>query len=216
MKISEWLAHARAQLEQSGCPDPEIDARWMAEDTLGMSRADLKFESDRAIDPDTLEPVPDGEMGEMVLTTLDRDMMPVLRYRTRDLTRIIPGECKCGRTHRRIDRIKGRTDDMFIIKGVNVFPMQVEKVLVQYPGLGSNYLITLDTIDDSDVMTVEVELEGLDTDIYPNMQNMIKDIQAALKSEILLKPQVKLVKKGSLPMSEGKAVRVKDLREGRG
>ena len=105
---------------------------------------------------------------------------------------------------------------MFIIKGVNVFPMQVEKILVQYPGLGSNYLITLDTIDDSDVMTVEVELEGLDTDIYPDMQNMIKDIQAALKSEILLKPQVKLVKKGSLPMSEGKAVRVKDLRPGRG
>jgi len=168
------------------------------------------------VDPDTLEPVPDGQMGEMVLTTLDRDMMPVLRYRTRDLTRIIPGECKCGRTHRRIDRIKGRTDDMFIIKGVNVFPMQVEKVLVQYPGLGSNYLITLDTVGDSDVMTVEVELEGLDTDIYPDMQNMIKDIQAALKSEILLKPQVKLVKKGSLPMSEGKAVRVRDLREGRG
>ena len=168
------------------------------------------------VDPDTLEPVPDGQMGEMVLTTLDRDMMPILRYRTRDLTRIIPGECSCGRTHRRIDRIKGRTDDMFIIKGVNVFPMQVEKVLVQYPGLGSNYLITLDTIDDSDVMTVEVELEGLDTDIYPDMQNMIKDIQAALKSEILLKPQVKLVKKGSLPMSEGKAVRVKDLRPGRG
>ena len=97
------------------------------------------------VDPDTLEPVPDGEIGEMVLTTLDRTMMPILRYRTRDLTRIIPGECKCGRTHRRIDRIKGRTDDMFIIKGVNVFPMQVEKILVQYPGLGSNYLITLDT-----------------------------------------------------------------------
>ena len=168
------------------------------------------------VDPDTLEPVPDGEMGEMVLTTLDRDMMPVLRYRTRDLTRIIPGPCKCGRTHRRIDRIKGRTDDMFIIKGVNVFPMQVEKVLVQYPGLGSNYLITLDTIDDSDVMTVEVELEGLESDILPEIQNMAKDIQAALKSEILLKPQVKLVKKGSLPMSEGKAVRVKDLRPGRG
>jgi len=76
------------------------------------------------VDPDTLEPVPDGEIGEMVLTTLDRTMMPILRYRTRDLTRIIPGQCPCGRTHRRIDRIKGRTDDMFIIKGVNVFPMQ--------------------------------------------------------------------------------------------
>lgn len=167
------------------------------------------------VDPDTLEPVPDGEMGEMVLTTLDRTMMPILRYRTRDLTRIIPGECKCGRTHRRIDRIKGRTDDMFIIKGVNVFPMQVEKILVQYPGLGSNYLITLETIDDVDVMTVEVELEGLETDIYPEMQKMMKDIQRALKEEILLTPQVKLVKKGSLPTSEGKAVRVKDLRPSR-
>ena len=168
------------------------------------------------VDPDTLEPVPDGEMGEMVLTTLDRDMMPILRYRTRDLTRIIAEPCKCGRTHRRIDRIKGRTDDMFIIKGVNVFPMQVEKILVQYPGLGSNYLITLETIDDNDVMTVEVELDGLETDIYPEMQKMMKDIQRALKDEILLTPVVKLVKKGSLPTSEGKAVRVKDLRPSRG
>ena len=167
------------------------------------------------VDPDTLEPVPDGEIGEMVLTTLDRTMMPILRYRTRDLTRIIPGECKCGRTHRRIDRIKGRTDDMFIIKGVNVFPMQVEKILVQYPGLGSNYLIILETVDDVDVMTVEVELEGLESDIYPEIQKMTKDITRALKEEILLTPQVKLVKKGSLPTSEGKAVRVKDLRPSR-
>ncbi|MBQ2216204.1 MAG: phenylacetate--CoA ligase, partial [Prevotella sp.] len=167
------------------------------------------------IDPDTLEPVPDGEMGEMVLTTLDRDMMPILRYRTRDLTRIITGECPCGRTHRRIDRIKGRTDDMFIIKGVNVFPMQVEKILVKYPGLGSNYLITLETIDDNDVMTVEVELDDITSDAYPELQKMTKDIQRALKDEILLTPKVKLVKKGSLPVSEGKAVRVKDTRPSR-
>ena len=165
--------------------------------------------------PDTLEPVPDGEMGEMVLTTLDRDMMPILRYRTRDLTRIITGECPCGRTHRRIDRIKGRTDDMFIIKGVNVFPMQVEKILVKYPGLGSNYLITLETIDDNDVMTVEVELDDITSDAYPELQKMTKDIQRALKDEILLTPKVKLVKKGSLPVSEGKAVRVKDTRPSR-
>ena len=167
------------------------------------------------VDPDTLEPVPDGEIGEMVLTTLDRTMMPILRYRTRDLTRIIPETCPCGRTHRRIDRIKGRTDDMFIIKGVNVFPMQVEKILVQYPGLGSNYLITLDTVDDNDTMTVEVELDGLSTDAYPELQRMTRDIQRALKDEILLTPAVKLVKKGTLPQSDGKAVRVKDLREGR-
>ena len=168
------------------------------------------------VDPDTLEPVPDGEMGEMVLTTLDRDMMPILRYRTRDLTRILTGECPCGRTHRRIDRIKGRTDDMFIIKGVNVFPMQIEKILVQDPGLGSNYLITLSTENDNDICTVEVELDDIATDIIPELEKMTKDIQRALKDEILLTPRVRLVKKGSLPVSEGKAVRVKDLREGRG
>ena len=168
------------------------------------------------VDPDTLEPVPEGEIGEMVLTTLDRDMMPILRYRTRDLTRIIPDECPCGRTHRRIDRIKGRTDDMFIIKGVNVFPMQIEKILVQYPGLGSNYLITLSTENDNDILTVEVELDDMCTDYIPELEKMNKDIQRALKDEILLTPRVRLVKKGSLPVSEGKAVRVKDLREGRG
>lgn len=168
------------------------------------------------VDPDTLEPVPDGEYGEMVLTTLDRTMMPILRYRTRDLTRIIPGKCACGRTHRRIDRIKGRTDDMFIIKGVNVFPMQVEKILAQFPVLGSNYLITLDTVDDNDIMTVEVELDDMRTDVYPELQKITRNIQRALKDEILLTPKIKLVNKGSIHTSEGKAVRVKDLREGRG
>ena len=168
------------------------------------------------VDPDTLEPVPDGEYGEMVLTTLDRTMMPILRYRTRDLTRIIPGKCACGRTHRRIDRIKGRTDDMFIIKGVNVFPMQVENILAQFPVLGSNYLITLDTVDDNDIMTVEVELDDMRTDVYPELQKITRNIQRALKDEILLTPKIKLVNKGSIPTSEGKAVRVKDLREGRG
>ena len=167
------------------------------------------------IDPDTLEPVPDGEVGEMVLTTLDRTMMPILRYRTRDLTRIIPGECPCGRTHRRIDRIKGRTDDMFIIKGVNVFPMQVEKILAQFDGLGSNYLIKLDTVDDNDIMTVEVELDQMMSDVYPELHEMTKAIQRALKDEILLTPKVRLVKKGTIPVTEGKAVRVVDLRNDR-
>ena len=167
------------------------------------------------VNPDTLEPVPDGEVGEMVLTTLDRTMMPILRYRTRDLTRIIPGECPCGRTHRRIDRIKGRTDDMFIIKGVNVFPMQVEKILAQFDGLGSNYLIKLDTVDDNDIMTVEVELDQMMSDVYPELHEMTKAIQRALKDEILLTPKVRLVKKGTIPVTEGKAVRVVDLRNDR-
>jgi len=164
------------------------------------------------IDPDTGEAVPDGEIGELVLTTLDREMMPLIRYRTRDLTRIIPGQCPCGRTHLRIDRIKGRSDDMFIIKGVNIFPMQIEKILVRFPELGSNYLITLTTQDYQDLMIVEVELSDLSTDNYIELENIRKEITRQLKDEILITPKVKLVKKGSLPQSEGKAVRVNDLR----
>ena len=164
------------------------------------------------INPETGELLPDGEIGELVLTTLDRDMMPLLRYRTRDLTRIIPGKCPCGRTHRRIDRIKGRSDDMFIIKGVNIFPMQIEKILVLFTELGSNYLITLETINNQDEIIVEVELSDLSTDNYIELEKIRKEITRQLKDEILVTPKVKLVKKGSIPQSEGKAVRVKDLR----
>ena len=164
------------------------------------------------INPETGEPVPDGEIGEMVLTTLDREMMPLIRYRTHDLTRVIPDECPCGRTARRIDRIKGRSDDMFIVKGVNIFPMQVEKVLVGHPELGSNYLITLSN-EDADEMIVEAELNELSTDNYIELQQLQKAISHEMKDEILLTPKIKLVKKGSLPQSEGKAVRVKDLRK---
>jgi phenylacetate-CoA ligase len=164
------------------------------------------------INPETCEPVPDGEIGEMVLTTLDREMMPLIRYRTHDLTRIVPGNCPCGRTSRRIDRIKGRSDDMFIVKGVNIFPMQVEKVLVRHPELGSNYLITL-LDENTDSMIVEAELNELETDNYIELQQLQKAIAREMKDEILLTPKISLVKKGTLPQSEGKAVRVKDLRK---
>lgn len=164
------------------------------------------------IDPDTGEVLPEGEIGELVLTTLDREMMPLIRYRTRDLTRILPGSCPCGRTHLRLDRIKGRSDDMFIIKGVNIFPMQVEKILVQFPELGSNYLITLDTINNQDEMIIEVELSDLSTDNYVELENIRRIIMNRLRDEILVTPKLKLVKKGTLPQSDGKAVRVKDLR----
>ena len=165
------------------------------------------------INPETLEPVPDGEVGELVLTTLDRDAMPLIRYRTRDLTRILPGECPCGRTHRRIDRLKGRSDDMFIVKGVNIFPMQIEKILMQFKELGTNYLITVDTINNNDEVTVEVELSDLFTDDYSQLQGLTREITRQLKDEILLTPKIKLVDKGVLPQSTGKAVRVKDLRK---
>ena len=165
------------------------------------------------IDPDTLQPVPEGEVGELVLTTINREAMPLLRYRTRDLTRILPGECPCGRHHKRLDRMKGRSDDMIILKGVNIFPIQIETILMQFKELSSNYLITLETKDTNDEMMVEVELEQLFTDDYARLHSLTKEITRLLKDEILVTPHVRLVPKGSLPQSEGKAVRVKDLRK---
>ena len=165
------------------------------------------------IDPDTLEPVPEGEVGELVLTTINREGMPLLRYRTRDLTRVLPGECPCGRHHKRLDRMKGRSDDMIILKGVNIFPIQIETILMQFKELTTNYLITLETKDSNDEMIIEVELEKLFTDDYARLQILTKNITRLLKDEILVTPHVKLVPKGTLPQSEGKAVRVKDLRK---
>ena len=165
------------------------------------------------VDPETLRPVPDGEVGELVLTTLNREAMPLLRYRTRDLTRILPGECPCGRHHKRLDRMKGRSDDMMILKGVNIFPIQIETILLQFEELTSNYLITLETRESNDEMTVEVELGQLFTDDYGRLQELTREITRRLKDEILVTPRVKLLPKGSLPQSEGKAVRVKDIRQ---
>lgn len=164
------------------------------------------------INPDTLEPVPDGEMGELVLTTLNREAMPLLRYRTRDLTRILPGECPCGRHHRRIDRMRGRSDDMIVLKGVNIFPIQIEQVLMLFKELGSNYLITLDTEESNDAMTVEVELGQDFADDFGLLQRLTQKIARALHDEILLTPHVKLLPAGTLPQSEGKAIRVLDRR----
>ncbi len=164
------------------------------------------------IDPETLEEVADGEIGELVLTTLDREAMPLIRYRTRDLTRIIPGECSCGRTHRRLDRFKGRSDDMFIVKGVNIFPMQIEKILMQYSEVGTNYLITIETMGNNDEIIIEVELGDAFTDDYAQLQQLSRSMTRALKDELLVTPKVKLVGSGTLPKSEGKAVRVVDKR----
>lgn len=165
------------------------------------------------VDPETLEPVPDGEVGEMVLTTINREAMPLLRYRTRDLTRILPGECPCGRHHMRLDRMQGRSDDMIILKGVNIFPIQIEQVLMSFQELSSDYLITLETLSDNDAMTVEVELKQIATDDYSLLSNLTKAITSRLRDEILVTPRVVLLPKGSLPQSEGKAVRVNDLRK---
>lgn len=166
------------------------------------------------IDPKTLEPVPDGEEGELVMTTLVREGMPIVRYRTKDLTRIIPGRCECGRTHRRIERIKGRTDDMMILKGVNIFPIQIEKKLMDIPGVGTNFQIILERKGFNDEMIVKVEVaqEFFDGDLL-KLQKLQRRITDELKADILITPKVELVEPGSLPKSEGKAVRVIDNRK---
>ena len=166
------------------------------------------------VDPQTLERVPDGELGEMVITTINREAMPLLRYRTRDLTRILPGNCPCGRQHKRIDRMKGRTDDMIVLRGVNIFPIQIEQVLLSFKELGTDYLITLQTEESNDTMTVEVELSQLFTEDYARLQQLTRQITSRLRDEILLTPHVKLLPPGALPKNDGgKAVRVKDLRK---
>ena len=165
------------------------------------------------IDPITLQPVADGETGELVMTTLDRQAMPVIRYRTRDLTRFLPGHCPCGRSHRRLDRISGRSDDMFIVKGCNIFPMQVEGVLMKLPEVGDDYRIMLETIEDQDEMIVEVEVkrEWFNGDIA-FLDRLQKRLTHLIRDEVLVRPLIKLVEPGSIPKAEGKAVRVFDCR----
>ncbi|MBQ2497411.1 MAG: phenylacetate--CoA ligase [Prevotella sp.] len=166
------------------------------------------------IDPVTLEPVAEGEIGELVITTINREAMPLLRYRTRDLTRLLPGTCPCGRSHRRLARLQGRSDDMIILKGVNIFPIQIEKILLKFKELSSDYLITIETTDSGDVMTVEVELNQLFADDYKQLLTLEKTIARQLKDEILITPKIRLVQKGTLAKSdEKKAVRVRDLRK---
>ncbi|MFW6180853.1 MAG: phenylacetate--CoA ligase family protein [Spirochaetota bacterium] len=165
------------------------------------------------IDPETGRPLPDGEEGELVLTTLAREAMPLIRYRTGDITTVCTGECPCGRTHRRISRIKGRSDDMLIVKGVNIYPMQIEQVLMNVPGVGHNYLIELDRDEHLDIIRVKVEVGR---DIFhgriDELEELKRRVARELKEEILITPRVVLVEPGSLPAGEGKAVRVRDLR----
>ncbi|WP_428565192.1 MAG: phenylacetate--CoA ligase family protein [Solidesulfovibrio sp. DCME] len=165
------------------------------------------------VDPETGEPVPDGELGELVMTTLGRQGMPIIRYRTRDMTRFLPGPCPCGRVHRRIDRLHGRCDDMMIVKGVNIYPMQIERVLMAMPEVGQNYLIVLDNDGAMDRIKVQVEVRAEhfteDTRFLTALQ---KKIASKLRDEILVTPKVELVEHNTLPRSEGKAKRVVDNR----
>jgi len=166
------------------------------------------------IDPETGERVPDGEEGELVLTTLCRQATPLLRYRTRDLTMVLPEPCPCGRTHRRIFRITGRTDDMMIINGVNVFPSQIEQVIMRVPEVGNNYQICLTRDGALDRLTVKVEIYSkLFAGDLSELEKLKMKIRDMLKASIIINPAVELHEPGSLPAFELKAKRVVDLRE---
>jgi phenylacetate-CoA ligase len=165
------------------------------------------------IDPDTLEPVPDGTEGELVFTTLNRRATPLLRYRTRDLSAVYPEPCPCGRIHRRIKRIKGRTDDMLIINGVNVFPSQIEDVIMKMREIGTNYQIVVEKSGSLDRLTVKTEVGPLIfTDDTRDLNKLRDRIRENLRASIAIAPAVELHEPGVLPVSEGKAVRVIDNR----
>jgi len=166
------------------------------------------------LNPETLEPVPEGEVGELVITTLTKEAFPMIRYRTRDLTRFIPGPCGCGRTLKRMQRVMGRSDDMLIIKGVNVFPMQIEKVLFEVEETEPHYQIIVDRENHADKITVKVEvMESIFFDQMKKQRQVIDTIKSRLASELGLSVDVKLVEEKSLERFEGKAKRVIDRRE---
>ena len=159
------------------------------------------------IDPKTGENVPDGEWGEIVITTLVKEGAPLIRYRTHDLSRIIPGECPCGRKYPRIDTIRGRTDDMMKIKGVNVFPSQIEEVLAEFEEISSEYQIRISHLDGKDTMRIYVETNG-----HVDFAELSKHIAERVKSKIGFTPIVKVVEIGVLPRSMKKTARVIDER----
>jgi phenylacetate-CoA ligase len=165
------------------------------------------------IEPDTLAPVPVGGTGELVLTTLSKEALPMIRYRTRDITRLIEEPCMCGRTHRRMQRVTGRSDDMLIIRGVNVYPSQIEAHLVGFPGLAPHYQLVLTRDGPMDCMTIEVELEVPAPPDEPFVARLAHDVSNHIKSMVGVTCDVALKAPGDVPRSQGKAVRVKDLRQ---
>lgn len=165
------------------------------------------------VDPDTLEVLPDGEEGELVFTTLDRRGTPMVRYRTRDLSRLQTGACPCGRTMRVMDRVHARTDDMLIIHGVNVFPGQIEACLMKVPEVAPHYQIELSSTDTMDRFEIKVEVtRDAFTDSVTAMENVRRRVAASIKEIVGLSPKIFIVAPGTLPRSQGKIKRVIDNR----
>ena len=167
------------------------------------------------IDPDTLEVLPAGAQGKLVFTTITKEGFPLIRYRTRDICSLNYEPCKCGRTHVRMNKPQGRTDDMLIIRGVNVFPSQIEEVLLKVGGdITPNYQIVVDRKNNNDTFDVNVEMsEQMFTDGVRGIEAIEKKITEALKSTLGIAPKVNLVNPKSITRSEGKAKRVIDNRK---
>jgi phenylacetate-CoA ligase len=166
------------------------------------------------IDPETGEVLPPGEEGELVITTITKEAFPLLRYRTRDITRFNPEPCPCGRTHRRIRRITGRTDDMLIIRGVNVFPSQVESVLLEFGEAAPHYLLVVDRKSNLDRLEVWVEVSGsFFSDQVRRLEELESRLQERIESVLGISAAIRLVEPNTIPRSEGKAKRVVDRRE---
>ncbi len=166
------------------------------------------------INPATGDPVKEGEKGELVITTLTKKGIPLIRYRTRDLTSILPGTCPCGRTHPRIDRIMGRSDDMLIIRGVNVFPSQIEEVLVQIEEVAPHYQLIVEREHNLDILTVMVEVnEKAFSDEIKGLERLERKIQGEIENVLGITVTVKLVEPRTVERSEGKAKRIIDKRQ---
>ena len=166
------------------------------------------------VDPETGEPVPEGEMGELVLTPLDKQAIPVLRYRTHDLTRVVTDKCACGRTHARMQKVRSRRDDMLIIRGTNVFPSQVEDVLTGIEGVTPHYRIIVEEVDGLDRMTVQTEIKPETfSDSFEEMDRFRAFVAEKLKSVLLVGVRVQLIEPGGIERTTGKAKHVEDRRK---
>ena len=166
------------------------------------------------IDPKTGEPLPDGEQGELVITTLAKEALPLIRYKIGDLTVKTSEVCKCGRTHPRIMRVLGRVDDMLIIRGINVFPGQIESVLMNIPEVGEHFMIIVDRVNELDTMKVQIEMtDAAFSDKVTDIMSLEKKVASSLKSVLNLAVEVELVENGSLPRSMGKSKKVIDNRK---
>jgi len=195
----------------------EVMGPGVAQECLQSDRGMHIFEDHflpEIIDPDTGEVLPAGEQGELVFTTLTKEAFPLIRYRTKDISRLIYEQCDCGRTLVRMEKVTGRTDDMLIIRGVNVFPSQVEHVLMGVEGVEPHYQIVVEREGNLDTMSVQVEVsEGLFSDEIRVLENLTKKIQADIKSLLGVTCRVKLVEPKTIQRSEGKAQRVIDNRK---